>query len=263
MSLENAKSILNEASRVIGLKDSDMKKLSDQYEATRVSSFTADAAVVDPVIESVLEGQPEIVASEVVPEQVNQNIPLSNDGNNLESITPDFVQNANPSVVEPVVSPVSEPVMPTIEPVSVPVMNNEVQMPTQMMDDVQGGQSMFNASNLDTPQTFFDRVEQNANGGFTPEQPVNTNYQSEDPAILLIDNVRKVIEDKNAMINALSDKVTLLENQLKVSEEARRVAEAQRDAAHATLSQARQAEVVNSQGPTLTYQQQPPYQQAA
>lgn len=266
MSLENAKSILSTSLRVIGLKDTDMKKLSEQYESTKVSSFTADAAVVDPVIESVLEGQSEIVASEVVPEQISQTDNLT-ESNMFNGIMPESVSNVSSNIINPVIATVNEPslepIMPTVNSASMPVMNKEVQIPSQAIDEVQGGQSMFDSSNLDTPQTFFNRVEQNLSDNHFVNQPINNNYVTKDSAMILVDdlvknvgNVKQVLEDKCSMINALSEKVSLLENQLRISEEARRVAEAQRDAAHATLTQARQAETVSTAGPTLTYQQQ-------
>lgn len=289
MNLENAKSVVYDGGRVIGLKNDDMVKLSNQYENSRESSFTAVDDIINPVIESVGSGQPEIVASEVIPEQPTHDQSLV-EPTVLDNPVSGFVQQT-PVVEAPTIQAVEQPsiypdapqsvettpdvpVMPSVEP-AMPASNEQPYVsvpPVSFVDEVQGGQTMYDNSNLDTPQTFFDRVEQGVSNGTGVQEELNNNsYVNQDPAILLIDNVKKVVEDKNSMIQALSDKVTVLENQLKVSEEARRVAEAQRDAAHATLSQARQAETLQSQpqmqtqpqvqpqvqqGPTLTYQQQ-------
>jgi len=97
---------------------------------------------------------------------------------------------------------------------------------------------------LDTPQTFFNREEM---------EEANTQIKSEDPAIILTNNLVKLIEDKNQMIEVLNNKIDVLSEQLRQSEEARKVSDAQRVAAETTLAEARRAETADG-GPTLVYQ---------
>lgn len=260
MNLENSKVILD-SYRVIGIKDTDKEKL---ISATmkKESSFTPTDAVSEPMIQDqpIVEVVPEImpeVTSNVTPEVTLVMPEVSSEPTFVQPVeptlneVPEVVHEVTPEVTNMFDAPVDSvnPVFPeqpvtaeaevTVEPSVVnPVMG----------EDVQGGNAM--TPELDTPQNFFDKVEQPAND--TLES--NASSYSEDPAIIMIDNIRKVVEDKNEMIKALNDKIDVLTEQVKNLEEARKVSEAQRVAAETTLAQVRSAEIPNG-GPTLTYQQ--------
>ncbi len=273
MNLENGKVILD-SFRVIGLKNSDMEKLFAASQKQE-SSFSG----VDQVIEAALAPDSETV---VVTDAPKVEAPVMQV--EPQSFTPGVADTVSGFTAQPNMfdvpvenQSVSEPqmnVMPNYnEPVftqPVPEQNMNVGMTPDFnnvynngyVEDVQGGPQV-SVDNLDTPQTFYDRVEQENSNQVTQAQ---NDYYNQDPAILMVDNIKKVIEDKNSIIKDLSDRVNVLENQLRVSEEARKVSEAQRLAAETTLAEARRAESMNmsQNGPVLTYQQQPNgYQQAA
>lgn len=232
MNLENGKVILD-SFRVIGFKDIDKERLVQaMLRKEQESSFSVSSDVSEPSVQEVIvEPLPQVVEETPI---VNDQSSLINQSNIFDQ-APSF----NSVSMETPVQVVQE----------VPNMNFANQF-----EDVQGGQSVVENTVLDTPQTFFDKVEQDN---------VQQSYVNEDPAILLIDNIRKVVEDKNQLINALNDKIRVLEEQLRISEESRKVIDAQRIAAETTLAAARGAEVNNiNNGPTLTYQQQN-YNQAA
>lgn len=247
---ENAQ-IINEGSRVIGLKEENMRQLiKAQEEKMQASSFSA-ADVVDeiPVQEQTViveTPQEEALSVTTTPEKPAQVISseVPSQPNIFDQAMPSFEQN----VVTPQVEQVA-PIPPQMHNEEIPAYSNvsvlnEVPIPGQ--EEV--------PTNLDTPQTFFDRVEK------SEETNLDALSYEEDPALLLVGNLKKLIEDKNQMIQALNDKVLVLEEQLRVSEESRKVFEAQKNAAESTLQAARSAEA--NGGPTLVYQQQN-YQQAA
>lgn len=254
MSIFDNAQIMFEGSRVIGLKTLDQEKLSQEYDArTQASSFTSTDVVEDiPFQEQTViveTPQEEVVANVVPPVEVQQAVdaPTPVQPNIFDQEVPGLDQvNVTPQVEQ--VNPVVQPVPPVQE--TAPIFDNasilnEVPLPKQ--DE---------ATNLDTPQTFFDRVEKSEEGNLEAQS-----YESEDSALITLANLEKLIRDKNQMIQALNDKVIVLEEQLRVSEESRKIFEAQKEAAETTLQAARTAEA--NGGPTLVYQQQQNYQQAA
>ncbi len=267
MNLENGRVIL-EDSRVIGIREGDKLALQKAAEK-KESSFTSSN-------EPMIQDQPIV---QVVPEIM----PDMNPGyNNMQQPVVE-----TPKVVEPI-----EPVVPSVQPMMQPDFGTQVS-PTNIFDtgvmnqnssgdlnanamkpnpvdlnvvqpsvnqftfdEVQGGVTNNNSSELDTPQTFFDSVEKsNMN---TPSNFENSNASYDDPAIIMLDNVRDIVNRKNQTIEALNKKIDFLQNQLNKAEEDRKVSEAQRMAAETTLAQARGVNPM--QGPSLVYQQQPGYQ---
>lgn len=255
MSMFDNVQVMFEGSRVIALKNSDMERLSEEeVKKHQASSFTSSSEVVEeiPVQEQtvIVEAPQEEVVSEVVNPVVPEPVvtsEVSQSANIFDQELPVLDQNVVMPQVEQV-NPVVQPIPSTQEftPVyeNAPVLN-EVPLPKQ--EEV--------VSTLDTPQTFFDRVEKSEENNFDAQ-----GYEPEDSALITLANLEKLIKDKNAMIQALSDKIIVLEEQLRVSEESRKVSEAQKAAAESTLQAARTAEAQG--GPTLVYQQQN-YQQAA
>lgn len=226
MSLDNAKVISFDGFRAIGLKNSDKEKLEKAQE----SSFEVPEAVVEPAPEE------NVMSEKVVAPEVN-NAPVS---------------EPNMFDQQPVVEPA--PVMET-EPVQEVPNTNIFDQPDPVMESApvntpvtpempKTNEVPTESNVLDTPQTFFSREE----------NVENTNVMEEDPLMIILDNAKKLVEDKNAMIKALNDKILVLEEQLRVSEEGRKVSEAQRVAAETTLTNARIAETSETGGPSLVYQ---------
>ncbi len=245
INLENANSIILDGYRAIGLKETDMNRLA---QASHESSFTT------PVNETRVEDSPVVTASgveaSVMPETASV---MSTGGPEVVAANQPVVPEVNSNIFDqPVVEPVS-PVMPET-PASQDVVStvNVFDAPIAN-DDVQGGTQLQNPSTLDTPQTFFAREEQ---APVVESAPVNA--QVGDPVIIMMNEVTDAYNRQKATIEELSQKVIMLEEQLRVSEEARKVADAQRIAAEQTLAGARLAE---NDGPSLVYQQN--YNQAA
>lgn len=215
MNLENASKIIFEGYRAIGLKETDMNRLSSAMQKasfTESASLVADNNVASTVSEAVNVGPEVIAANQPIVPEVQTNM---FDSQNMQS---DVVSTVN-------------------------VFDSPM-----MSDEVQGGQTVNNVTPLDTPQSFFAREEQE-----TLSQSSLVNEVANDPVILMINEVTDAYNRQNATIKGLNQKVVMLEEQLRQSEEARKVAEAQRFAAEQTLAGARQAE--GSGGPTLVYQQ--------
>lgn len=248
MNFENVSKIIFEGYRAIGLKEDDMNRLS---AANKKSVFTeANPVEVKSEVQNdsynMPNNGPVVVSANqpVVPE-------VSSIGNESNIFDGSMSQIDNNSQVFGVASPQPVPgqnleqnVVSTVNVFDSPSMN----------EDVQGGQTMSETAQLDTPQTFFAREEQ--------EPVVQSNAVSEisqDPVIIMLDEITAAYNRQKATNNELSQKVVMLEERLRQSEEARKVAEAQRDAAQQTLAVARQAETTG--GPTLVYQ--PNYNKAA
>lgn len=198
-----------EGFRAIGLKDTDKERL---VNANKEASFDAVEAVVEPVPEVYVETPESVVETVVSPnifDQTSSVIESTVESNDLAQETPVVEESQSTDVM---------------------AENNDV-----FSTPVTG---------LDTPQTFFDREEQ---------EEANLSEKSEDPAMILANNLIKLIEDKNQMIKALNEKIDVMTEQLRQSEEARKVSDAQRVAAETTLAEARRAETADG-GPTLIYQ---------
>lgn len=165
----------------------------------------------------------------VVPEPVIESAPV------VEAQAPVVEPNIFDQSVssEPMVEP--QPVFETPENID-PVMETPVT-----------SADVFVAPQFDAPEHNIPAPEVNS------EHVEETPVMNEDPAMILATNLIKLIEDKNNMINALNTKVDLLTDQLRESEEARKVMEAQKVAAETTLAEARRAETADG-GPTLVYQ---------
>lgn len=239
MNLENSQVRL-EGNRVIGLKDTDMKKLADAMQR-KESSFSApltEEAIIDGVVNQVEDLAPQ-------GEEIN---PVMVDNHVVEEVP------VNPNIFDQGVPNYNEPQLEVPKPIyEQPQVSSDSNVGSTIFDNLTEPEIQINnngSNNLDTPQAFFNRVEQEEKP--QPEEPSFTT-ENDDPALIILDNLRKVISDKNTLINALNEKVKVLESQLKTSEDARKISEAQRDAAQTTLAQARQAE---TSGPTLVYQQQ-------
>ena len=139
---------------------------------------------------------------------------------------------------------------------------------------------------LDTPQTFYEKQDsQETQGGFSNNinNAITQQQPSFDPALIMLDEVRKTVDDRrklnetlqsenqklNNKINelvqqnaALTQRVMELNNKIVEVDESRKVAVAQRDAAQQALTNARMAESVQmvNDGPVRTYQPQPQMQ---
>lgn len=270
MNLEGRK-IKVEGNRVIGIKSSDMNSLAEAY-SKKESSFIANPAVAS---EPMIQNQPIVeVVPEIMPTINPEPVETSNIIPEVQVENPTFIQPLEPEVKEePVITetptpepnmfdiPVAEPTTPTFE-TPAPVVETPQVVPVDTFqvpqEEVQGGVANSANTELDTPQNFFERVEEPANDTILTQEMVENNKAQtyDDPAIIMIDNIRKVVEDKNEMIKALNNKIKVLEEQLRNVEEARKVSEAQRVAAETTLAQAKSAAMPNiNQGPTLVYGQ--------
>lgn len=250
--------IVNEGSKVIGVKNDDMNRLAEAEVAkSSVSSFTTPQVEEIPV-------QEQTVIVETPSEEVINDVVSSIDSEQMSSmVTPEEPQSVNifdqtipVSAYEPtpaVQVPQMETVTPLVEPVQVVQEPTPVFESAPILSEVPLPKDETN-NTLDTPQTFFDRTEKSTENNLGAQS-----YETEDPGLILLGNLKEVVESKNRMIQILTDKVNALENQLSMSEEARKVLEAQKNAAESTLQAARTAETA---GPSLVYQQQN-YQQAA
>lgn len=237
MNLETSKVKLD-SSRVIGLKSEDMQKLSEAY-SKKESSFTPNQEVK---VEPFIQNQPLV---EVVPE-IMEGI----NNSQFQGETPEVRVEA-PTYIQPLEEQKNEPDVFDI-PVAEPIPMEESNMQTmQMPEEIQGGMT----TELDTPQKFFDKVEISSNDPIITESANKNDNMNlyDDPALIMLDNLRDSIKSKNEMIKALNDKINVLENELSKANEARQVSEAQRVAAETTLAQAKNSQI--SGGPTLTYQQ--------
>lgn len=224
MNLFKGKVIL-EGFRVIGLKEEDKSRLA---AVAQEPSFDATEAVVVP--ESV-DATP-VMENSVSVSDSYQTGTSSNifDGPVGEEVNVEAPIYVNPSDTTPIASE------------GVDYSNQIVTPAGDVAPIVEEQSDVFTAPVMD------DTV----NGGVT--QSVESNgYVEEDPALILADNLIKLIEDKNRMIVALNGKIDVLTDQLRQSEEARKVSDAQRMAAETTLVEARQAETATG-GPTLVYQ---------
>ncbi len=248
--------ILMEGSKVIGVKDEDKMRLIAAQEAkSSSSSFSAPQVEEIPV-------QEQTVIVETPSEEVINDVVSSIESEQLGSVsvpeTPQSVSIFDQTIpsyeqTSTVQAPQMETVTPLVEPVPVVENPTPVFESASILSEVPLPKDETN-NTLDTPQTFFDRTEKSTENNLDAQS-----YESTDPALILIGNLKEVVESKNRMIQILTDKVNALENQLSMSEEARKVLEAQKNAAESTLQAARNAE---TGGPSLVYQQQN-YQQAA
>lgn len=240
---ENAIKITNDSSRVIGLKNADLEKL---YNASlnKESSFgVVNEAKVIP--DNNLTVPNESVMEDSNKVEMNVNSTINEDVNVFDKLEEE-------PVVEDQAPDVFSQVPPVINNITVnDELNNDVSthsFDTPSIDPIYTNEAPINepllnkeensSVALDTPQTFFDREE--INDGMI-----------DDPALIIVDNLKKLIEDKNSMINALNEKINVLENkneilneQLMKSEEARKVSEAQTLAAHTALENARKEQEV-------------------
>ena len=240
---ENAIKITNDGSRVIGLKNTDLEKLYNASLSKESSFGVVNEAKVIPDNNLTVPNEPIMEDANKV--EMNVNSTVNEDVNVFDKLEE-----------EPVVEDQAPDVFSQVPPVinNIPVndeLNNDVSTPsfdTPSIDPIYANEDpikeplLNNEANssvaLDTPQTFFNREE--INEGII-----------DDPALIIVDNLKKLIEDKNSMINALNEKINVLENkneilneQLMKSEEARKVSEAQTLAAHTALENARKEQEV-------------------
>ena len=251
ISLDGASLIKLEDSKTIGLKAADFDKLLDAYKKS--SSFTVNEAVVEPTVDAT------VVTNEyasVNPLQETVPVQPVQETNIFDQSVPSVENNVSTT------SQYEEVSAPTMESTAAPetVQSDIINIPL-VNEEVQGGQVMDSNASLDTPQDFFNREEQN-NNSLNSISPVEDIPLTDDPAMANLYSLIELVEGKNNMIKALTEKVNLLDSQLKASEEARKILEAQKQAAESTIQAARNAEMVNNGGPTLTLEQQN-YGQAA
>lgn len=270
MNLESGK-IKSEGNRVIGLKIDDMNKLAEAY-SKKESSFTSNSEVTN---EPMIQNQPLVEVIPEIMEGVTQEVP---------AITP-VAQTDAPAIIQPIIPevtdqtqiiketpqvepnifdiPVAEPQTPLFEAPNPVIETPQIveQQPyiiPQPVEEVQGGFTNTISPELDTPQKFFDKVEGPTNNTIIGEKSIaNSNIPAyDDPAIIMLDNIKDILKSKNEMIEVLNNKINLLEEQVRKANEDRQISEAQRRAAEATLAQARNAEISNANGGhTLVYGQ--------
>lgn len=257
VNLEGSRNILD-SFRVIGIKDSDKEKLV-QASLKQESSFVPNENVSEPmiqnqpIVEVVPEIMPEVTVLDSTPEvnQVSEPAPVF--------MTPEPVVETPVMTEVPVETSVFDIPLQEVAPeqpvMESPSVNLEPTMPV-INEEVQGGVQNTTSTELSTPQDFFNNVEQPSNDIVITQEIVDSN-KSDDPAVLMLNSLKELIDSKNEMISALNEKNSVLTKQVEDLKEAIKVSEAQRIAAETTLTQAKSADV--NGGPALVYQQ-PVYQ---
>ncbi len=250
----------NEGNRVIGLKDEDLKKLEKSYKSETVVNEVATPVMETPAVERPAEVEAAPV-SPIIPEEPVTNEPIV-EAESVDPVVDSAVQvnaeeakNIFDQMVEdtPVVS--NEPVK--IPEVTIPGMEaNVFDNPAAPVIEAPVEEPVVNAVEnsevtLNTPQDLYqtenEPVAQNASPAFempatveaeTPVVETTVDTEEVKPYEVYLDNIRKTIEDKDAMINALKEKNEVLakenerlNNELKIANERMTIAEGARQQA--------------------------------